>query len=160
MKNKKLHWILFGVFLKIVMLVALAAFAFVFMLVFYNPFLAPRMIKYYSNDDNYHHYRATIKECYEIGSIEIENIIHYEDCGPDGLILRESEPVNVFSLNIEQTWQDFSPYVGLEFDFIGNFRIFFDGGIGVVVQIMVDGNEILSFESGKEALLQWAATVY
>ena len=126
---------------------------------FYNPFLHHRMIKYYSDNSNYHHYRATIYEEDSVGIIRIKDTISLENSQDFQLDIR-NDTMRVYSPDIEHTWELFNPYVGMEFEFIGAFFIFYNGGTNAIVQISVDGNEILDFDSGKEALLTWASTYY
>ena len=159
--KKKSKVLKFAGFTVLALVVAFSLYA--ISLLFYNPFLAPRMIEYYSNDANYFHYVAIINSCNNVGSLIIENVDTLDEgerAKKDLENIKREGAVRIYSLDIEQTWGLFSPYVGMEFEFIGSFRIFYDGGTGAIVEITVGGNEILDFESGKEALLQWAATVY
>ena len=116
------------------------------------------LVNYYSNESNFHHYSATLTDFSlgERGYVNIESVYLLEE--------GSKTPVNekgatVFSPYIEITWELFHPTAGMQFEFIGSFRIFYDGGSGAIVSITVGDETILSFEDGQKALLEWAKTV-
>lgn len=129
-------------------------------LIFYNPTISIRMTKFYSDNKNFHHYKATIKDFSKTGGewLKIDNILPLEKDDHSNFMV-SGETVLVHSTNIDYTWELLAPENGLEFEFMGSFRVFFDGCPGAIVQITIDGEEILSFDDGKEALLSWAKTI-
>lgn len=124
----------------------------------FSPFTRKKMIKYYSDDNNYHQYRAEIKELEEKkGRFCIESIFSLENNLEVDYINYIS--AQVFSTNIEQTLEELAPHEGLVFDFTGTLATFFSGCPAAIVQITISGKEILTFDDGKRALLEWASTV-
>lgn len=127
---------------------------------FWNPFLSKKMIDYYSDDTNFHHYSAIIYELSDrIGDLYVNSVkcIGYDDMNINKW---NSFYVRIFANDLEKTWESFSPLIGMEFSFEGTFEIFFDGCPGAIVSISVDGNEILSAVEGKSALIKWAEGIY
>ncbi len=128
--------------------------------VFYcnNPFLASQMVEYYSNNSNYKWYDASVLECpgTEPGLITLHDI-HNEDGTEYGL---DSLALKIFSPNIEQTWTRFNPVPDLKFHYRAAIHYFYYGYTCPIVQIIVSGEEILAFEDGKAALLEYAKTAH
>ena len=157
MTKAKKFWLVFG---TIMMVLHLTGGAFGIMLIFYNPFLAPRMANFYSNNENYHQYRAAIRDYSKttIGLLTIESIFSLEDEEPIAKI--NFIQAQVFSTDINSVWCDFDPQIGMVFEFTGTLRVFFDGCPAAIVSIAVEGKEILPFEDGKTAVLAWAKTIY
>lgn len=159
MKKRTKFWIVFGsVSLGVVLngLLCICAIG----LIIYNPFLASRMINYYSNDANFFRYEATVsnfKKEDDWAAIEIESVQYFDERAPT--VEGNSRWARVFSPNLNETWAAFDPEVGLRFEFVGNMKVFYDGGEGVIVSIFARGEQILAFEDGKTALLEWAKQV-
>lgn len=129
-------------------------------LLFYNPYLSPNMIEYYSNDANFTWFEATIRECdnNEYGYITIQDIAVVDNKKP--LEKTNYTQARIYSPDIEETWNSFNPYVGLRFEFRGTMAVFFDGCPPAIVEIFYNEQTILSFEDGKAALLEWAKTIH
>lgn len=130
-------------------------------LIFYNPLYAKIMVDFYSDDSNFYSYSACIKQIDTTpgskGWISIESVQPL-DGGPKSTA--KYEVARVFSLDIDETWNKFSPVEGLYFEFIGTLRIFFDGCPVAIVQISIDNEIVLPYSEGKEALLNWAANIH
>ena len=155
MTKRGKFWTVFGISLAIVGPIIGVA------LTLYNPFLAPRMVEYYSDDANYYRYEATVSSFSKkegTAGIELSSVAYEDERAPTAE--GNSRWAMVFSPNLDATWAAFRPEPGLRFEFIGNLRIFYDGGEGVIVSITVRGERILSFEDGKAALLEWARHVH
>ena len=129
-------------------------------LMFYNPFLAPTMVEFYSNDSNFRTYEAVVKDCAAepAGILTIKSIIMKgEEKQVKGINYLYAR---VFSSNIEDTWRCFAPHIGLKFEFVGTLAVFFDGCPAAIISITVRGEQILLYEEGKKALLEWASQVH
>ena len=155
--TKKRFWItLIIAFAVAIWLIALWGIS----LAFYNPFLAPKMVAFYSNDSNYCTYEAVVKDLPEetTGYLSIESISRTEN----GEQIKNINQIKarVFSSDIDETWSRFAPEKGLKFKFVGTLKVFFDGCPAAIVSLTVEEKQILSFEEGKAALLDWAKRVY
>ena len=129
-------------------------------LMFYNPILHKKINDYYSDDSNFYKFRASINTVEEIGLIYINSPQSLDDRYSSDISFRDNNLMRVFSTNIETIWEKFNPTPGMEIEFYGSFAQFYNSHPYVIVEITVDGNEILSFNDGKTALLQWASTIY
>lgn len=135
--------------------------------VLYQPWLAPRMVNYYSNDSNFSWFIGTVttssRGTNQYGHftyhLEMTDYILYEEGG-------SLRPVDIrggwtiFSPDIERTWDKLNPHPGLEIRFRGTTRIFFDGCPMAIVELVSGGETVLTFEEGKSALLEWARQVH
>ena len=151
MKRKIIFWIIFGASLYTAVPIVCIT------LLFWNPILTRKMVDYYSNDKNYFQYEATISRFSKKdgeAAIQLASIRYIDEGAPTAE--GNSNWARVFSPDLDATWNAFLPEIGLRFKFIGNLRIFYNGGEGAIVSITVRGETILSFENGKAALLEWA----
>ena len=137
-----------------------ALFGWAFSLLFYNPFLHKKINDYYSNDSNFYKFRACINEVEEIGYIYIDYPQSLDERYSSDIPFKDNNFMRMFSTNIETTWEKFNPTVGMEIEFYGSFAQFYNSQPYFIIEITIGGNEILSFEDGKTALLQWASTYY
>lgn len=131
--------------------------------IFYNPYLAYRMVKYYSNDNNYLHITANIKKVDEWDYSE-EDISHYFYLDnifviETGDIWTTNHAFHIYSLDIKNTLNELNPSAGLEIECTVCDETFWPTFPFPVVQVSCKGKEILCYEDGKSALLRWAATV-
>ena len=119
------------------------------------------MVKYYSDDQNFCHYQAVLRDVsYEgKGYIEMESIVSLEKVDETQESMRFSKP-KVFSKDINIVCGVLKTKIGSTFEFVGTTRVFFDGCPNAIVQITIENEEILSFTDGKEALIEWAKTVH
>ena len=164
MTKKQKFWIAFGAVATSV-LVPLISFGCVFALVsmVYNPSLSSRIVNVCSNDDNYYSYTAIFKE------------FTYKDTGyfaitaiqPEEKWFKRERPdqfgnfkVRLFSSNLNETFDRFSPSEGLSFDFVAIGIALGSGSFIAVVQLSVEDKNVLSFEDGKAALIEWAKKVH
>ena len=115
------------------------------------------MVSFYSDDSNYYKYEATItdfskteKEAY----VELGDILYIDEGAPRAEL--NSRWAAVFSRRLDEAWAEFKPEIGLRFEFVGNLRVFYDGGTGVIVSLTARESLIISFDDGKAALLEWA----
>lgn len=161
MKKKVLLGFGFGL-LSVVSLAFLTGLVFGIVGIFYNPFLAPQMTKYYSNDNNYYQGKGTISEIvYEKDSLFKLYLKEISVKNNDGdKQEKKSSFFRIYSIDINQTYELLNPEIGLEIDFYCSFNIFYHGQVFPIIQITANGEEILSFEEGKEALLEWASRVH
>lgn len=154
-KNKKWLLLIIPPFLTTITI------GFCISLMFYNPFLSSRMVEYYSNDDNFYRYEASIRKVYNNGYLDIESIKKIQEDGEKNNIDKINYiQARVFSNNINETMKIFNPKIGDTFYFTGSLKVFFDGCPVAIVQIEINDIEILSFSEGKAALLEWAAQIH
>ena len=132
------------------------------LLMFYNPFLAPTMVKYYSDDSHFHRFRGTLSNYYSetrgIGWLKFKTIESL-----DGVTVRESYKhlvTRIYSPNLQRTWDALNPKEDLEIEFYATFEIFYDGCPPAIIQITVGDEEILTFYDGKTVLIEWASHAY
>ena len=154
-KNKK-TWIVLGSVFGGLGTMALVC---TIVLFFYNPFLSTRMVNYYSNDNNFQRYRATIKDYSkkEYGYLLFESIYSLDN---DLKAETTYDYAKIFSLDTKKTWNELNPSIGLQIDFVGTFKIFFDGCPAAIVQICLNEKEILKYDEGKTSLIEWAKTIH
>jgi hypothetical protein len=145
--------LLFGI--PVAIEICVAGIALVFM--FYNPFLAPEMVDFYSNDSNFDWFTATVEDASPT-YFAIKNLTITE--GDEPKELTSYHRFKVFSPDLSRTWERFDPYPGLEFRFRGTLKKFFIECPCAIVEIERDGETILTFEEGKAALLEWARQVH
>ena len=131
-----------------------------------NPFIAQKLVKYCSDDGNYHHYTATFKK-YDNDLESHDFFISYayslEDDWHYSIPLDKEGwyRVTLFSSDFEKTIQKFSPYDGLSFDFVMLSAHYNQSKtVHAVVEITTRYEEILSFDEGKTALIEWAKKVH
>lgn len=151
MTKKQKFWKIFGISAGITFPTLMVAW------MFYDPFLAPRMVKYYSDDRNFNYYTGIISESYKD---DRRCFIKLKDIEPKGDRYHLGYRYRIFSFNLEQTWAALNPKEDLEISFCAALRIFYDGGECAIIQISVNGEEILNYNEGKEALIEWAKTVH
>lgn len=157
MKKNKKYWLI-PIIVSIITFFALTTG-----LLFYNPFLSPKMVKYYSNDSNFYQYKANIIQVSQksTGYINIDSIECLSESSSQSLHKNINYcTARIFSPNIELTWDELKPEIGMEIEFYGTFRVFYDGCPAAIIQLSLNGNEILSYNDGKEALVEWAKTVH
>ena len=132
---------------------------------FWNPFLSSKLVKIYSNNNSYAHFSGTISWFdIDLNKPE-ENIMAFNEIVNLDKNERMSEEFvdnieyRIYSSDTRTVWKKLNPKKGLVITFIcsdpGN--VYFKNPI---VQISVGEEEILSFEEGKTALIEWAKTVY
>ena len=119
----------------------------------YNPFMPSLMAKHFSNDANYHQCEGIIdQENMPTLFVTAEN-----DFGIDDEQINSSERLKyeVFSHDIAYVWQRLNPIEGttIQYTSVFGFQIF------AIVQISYNGEEILAFEDGKSALLDYISTI-
>ena len=161
MTKKQKTWLIIGsVAGSAYMTISVIAVIFGIVLIFYDPFLASKLVKYYSNDDNFHKYSGTIS----VYSKEQQGYLKFQKIEP----LEENafpkpnknEVCKIYSPDLNQTWTELNPYEGMQIEFYGTFAVFFDGCFPAIIQITVDGHEILNYNDGKAALIEWASHMH
>lgn len=164
MTKKQKFWIAFGATATTI-LVPLITIGCVFALVsmVYNPSLSKAVVEYCSDDDNYYSYTAVFKDIIdkENGRFRIVNIEPEKDWRGNNPNKDGAYSVRLFSYNPSETFESFSPYDGLSFEFVFIPVI----GLGPssrdsIVQIKVNNYEILSINEGKASLIEWAKKVH
>ena len=135
--------------------------AFVFYIRFaqldFTPSRVKKYVDYYSIDSNYHQYRGIIKEYEfrEYGFLVFDKVTVSDNSEHDAKEVFGTYYLKVFSADPKKTWEDLNPTVGLEVSFICANETLEKSDYPPIVQITANEIEILSFEEGKEALIDY-----
>lgn len=165
-KNKKIkNWIITGVLAVSYVFIIIAGIAgllyglFCF-LNYENRSYRSKLVAKYSDDNNYQKYTGIIT-----GTEHIVGRCYFlyfdELLAEDGQTYSKPKTnksgldLSIFANNRELVWERLQPEVGLEISFIGPL---YPTSMGVkpIVQITARGEEILSYEEGKAAVVEWA----
>lgn len=114
-----------------------------------------RMLEYYTNDDVYKVLEGeilTINYYEEIQDCEVKIVVSTPNHGFP-YVLGD----NYVKFDIVDTTKEFSDLIkpGDNVVFYSAPKIFFDGHTPPIIGLKVNGEELISFETGKEAYLNW-----
>ena len=123
--------------------------------IFYNPSLSPRMVEYYSNNQNYVELEGEIVEICPIDTIYLFVSVEY---GFEQAFIDGSYNKCPFQLFSPKNIIDFLA-VGDVIKIISATRCFYDGHVSSIVSLELNGEVLLTFEEGKAGLLEWASKV-
>ncbi len=158
MKENKLIAIIISTIAAKLTISALIVFLimhFVFRVDFRSP--SQKMIEQYSDDDKYTNCNASLLCYFEAELFSIDNLI-----STDGKEIPNYRPdqIRVFSSSAKYVVDYLKTEVGNTISFKTSFGFYYPEWWGIdflpVVQITVDGIEILKYEDGKKALLDFA----
>lgn len=120
----------------------------------WSPWLKKPTLEYYSNNDNYHLAEGCISEVSDCPFLYFE-WVEYDNMRVTNMrqISPHNRSMKIYSSDVKKVWEELSPRDGMVFSFT-----FARGKIdpplsAPIVQIVLQGKEILSFEDGKAALL-------
>lgn len=127
----------------------------IFYLFLAMPWAKPKLIKYYSNDDNYITAVGCIKSEYKYNAlsfswIQTESGTVYDT---SSITLRKGVFL-IYSNDSKKTWEELSPEPNMIISFIYSSSQPKEEFDPPIVQISINGKEILSYSEGKEALLR------
>ena len=121
--------------------------------------LPKKLVSYYSDDNNFNHFKGKIidvdfdKKREEL--IQIASTTCLDDY--DAYITDHPHYMMIHCHDLEQTLKDVDLSYNTEISFISSFA--YDEKISIfpIVQLTINDEEILSYEEVKESLLEWAS---
>ncbi len=154
-KSKKGAIVIILISLLAIMIIApLGVFGIVQLVVYLSDKkISKDMISIYSNDDNYVTCRATIEDVNTFNNYVVSDLISIDD---KEIPRNRPDRITIFSSDIEATIVLLEPEIDKEIEFKTCFGFYGTIRFLPVVQIVVDGVEILTFEDGKNSLIKWA----
>lgn len=162
MKRKGVRVAIIASIIKIGIVVSIAIGT--FLLWYFAPWLKPILLERYSNDSIYEKMSGSIEEAHHYTSNTYLSFIwaknelgEYYDVGKLGL---NNKYLTIYSPCIDKTWDLLNPKKEKEIDFIYAPGYKYANFNSVIVQISLNGEEILSFLDGKQALIDYINSNY
>lgn len=129
-------------------------------LLIFDPFTPLLLKKEYSDDGNFDAFSSELIAADEPSSKDDMIVIYVDEMifmgnEPKGSKTNNSLCLWVFSPTLEQTYYSLKQCVGYNFTYYADTTILYNGHCPVVIQITINGEELLSFNDGKSALLNW-----